>query len=361
MDTTLPIVWFLLIAVLWTGYFVLEGFDFGVGMLLPILAKDERERRVMINTIGPVWDGNEVWLLTAGGATFAAFPEWYATMFSGLYLPLFLILIALILRGVAFEYRHQKHGMGWKRGWDNLITGSSFVASLVLGVAFANFVRGLPIDGARTIHQTAGSLFGLFTPFALLGGVLFVVLFLTHGAAFIALKTDGEIRARARRFASRTGAVAILAMLAFVLWMNLSFSGLARGVAGASPALSLWPAAALAVLGLVVLWLANSRGREGWAFVGGAVSILAMLVNIFAALFPNVMPSTLDPAWSLTAATAASSTYTLKIMTVAAVVITPFVLLYQAWTYWVFRKRLTVRDIPLEAPAPVAEPRHVAG
>ena len=349
----LTTVWFILIAVLWIGYFVLEGFDFGVGMLLPVLARDDRERRVLINTIGPVWDGNEVWLITAGGATFAAFPEWYASLFSGLYLPLFLLLLALILRGVAFEYRHQKPGRGWKRGWDNLITGASFVASLVLGVAFANFVRGLPLDADATIQQSLGNLVGLFTPYALLGGILFVVLFLTHGAAFIALKTSGEIRQRARRLASRTGSVAVLAMAAFMAWTLLSFSAHSRGVEGAAPPASLWPAAVLAVLGVVLLWVMNAVGREGWAFVGGGVAIAALIVTIFTAMFPDVMPSTLDPAWSLTIAEAASSPYTLRIMTVAAAVFTPIVIGYQAWTYWVFRKRLSVHDIPEDHAEPV--------
>ncbi len=354
MDTVLPVVWFLLIAVLWTGFFVLEGFDFGVGMLMPFLAKDDRERRVLINTIGPVWDGNEVWLLTAGGATFAAFPEWYASLFSGLYLPLFLVLLALILRGVSFEYRHQRSDAAWKRGWDRCIIGASYVAALVFGVAFANFVRGLPMDASHTVHQTVGSFFGLFTPFALLGGVTFVALFLSHGAAFIALKTDGVLRERARTYASRTGLVALVAMAAFVVWMNLAYSGLARGAAGASPALSLWPAAILAVLGVALLWVANSRGREGWAFVGGAVSILAVLVNVFAAMFPYVIPSTLDPAYGLTVFQAASTPYTLTIMTIAAGVMTPIVLAYQAWTYWVFRKRLKVTDIPADEPVAAA-------
>jgi len=304
----------------------------------------------MINTIGPVWDGNEVWLITAGGATFAAFPEWYASLFSGLYLPLFLVLLALIVRGVAFEYRHHRSGEIWQRNWEWAIIIGSFVPALVLGVGFANFVRGLPIDATRTVHQTAGSFFGLFTPFALLGGVMFVAMFVTHGAAFLALKTSGEIRDRARMYANRTGLVALAAVAAFVIWMNLGFSGLARGIAGASPALSLWPAAVLAILGFAFLWLMNSRGREGWAFVGGAVGILALIVNIFAAMYPNVMPSTLDPAWSLTAADAASSTYTLTIMTVVAAIFTPIVLAYQAWTYWVFRKRLSVDSIPTDTP-----------
>ncbi|WOP19750.1 cytochrome d ubiquinol oxidase subunit II [Raineyella sp. LH-20] len=361
METALPIVWFLLIAVLWTGFFVLEGFDFGVGMLMPFLAKDDRERRVLLNTIGPVWDGNEVWLLTAGGATFAAFPEWYASLFSGLYLPLFLVLLALILRGVSFEYRHQRGEVSWKRGWDACIIGSAYVASLVFGVAFANFVRGLPIDATRTIHQTVGSFFGLFTPFALLGGITFVALFLTHGAAFVALKTSGELRDRARTIGSRTGIVTIVAMAALVVWMNLGFSGAARGVEGAAPALSLWPAALLAVLGTVVLWLMNTRGREGWAFIGGGVAVLALMVNVFAAMFPYAIPSTLDPANGLTVFQAASSPYTLTIMTIAACVMTPIVLAYQAWTYWVFRKRLSVKDIPADESVVAAIPGPVAG
>ena len=211
----LTTVWFALIAVLWIGYFALEGFDFGVGMLLPVLARNDTERRVMINTIGPVWDGNEVWVLVAGGATFAAFPEWYATLFSGFYLPLLLILLALIVRGLAFEYRHKRSDAGWQAWWDRAIIVGSFVPAFLWGVAFANIVRGVPIDAAKTF---TGNLFTLLNPFGLLGGVVTLLLFLTHGAMFLALKTDGEIRYRARSLAVRAGVAAAVASVVFLAW-----------------------------------------------------------------------------------------------------------------------------------------------
>src|SRR6187399_2088915 len=198
----LALVWFLLLAVLWTGYLVLEGFDFGVAMLMPFAGRTNTERRVLINTIGPVWDGNEVWLLTAGGATFAAFPEWYATLFSGFYLPLLLILLALIVRGLAFEYRHQRPEASWHSWWDRAIVVGSYVPAFLWGVAFANIVRGVPIDENK---EFTGSLFTLLNPFALLGGVVTLLLFLTHGAMFLALKTDGDIRVRARGVAVASG------------------------------------------------------------------------------------------------------------------------------------------------------------
>lgn len=192
MDLTT--IWFLLVAVLFTGYFILEGFDFGVGMLLPVLGRDDRERRVLINTIGPVWDGNEVWLITAGGAMFAAFPEWYATLFSGFYLPLLLILLALIARGVAFEYRNKRPEASWKRRWDHAIFFGSLLPAVLWGVAFANILRGVPLTAD---HEYAGGLLNLLNPYALLGGVTTAALFLTHGAVFIALKTVGDVRHRA--------------------------------------------------------------------------------------------------------------------------------------------------------------------
>ena len=331
--------WFLIIAFLWLGYFVLEGFDFGVGMLLPVLSKDERERRVMINTIGPVWDGNEVWVLVAGGATFAAFPEWYATLFSGFYLPLLLILVALIIRGVAFEYRGKRDDPRWRARWDRCIFIGSLVPAILWGVAFANIVRGVPIDAEL---EYVGGFFTLLNPFALLGGMLTCVVFVFHGAIFVALKTDGDIRLRARRLAGRIGLVALVAAAGWGVWLNLGHS--ARPLS--------WLTVGAAAVGLVAALVANSRGREGWAFVGTAVAISAVVITLFVALFPNVMVSSLDPAWNLTTTNASSTPYTLKIMTVSALIGTPIVLLYQGWTYWVFRKRISVRDIP----APTARP-----
>ncbi|MFG1919209.1 cytochrome d ubiquinol oxidase subunit II [Micromonospora sp. NPDC048898] len=328
----LTTIWFLLVAVLFTGYFILEGFDFGVGMLLPVLGRDDRERRVLINTIGPVWDGNEVWLITAGGAMFAAFPEWYATLFSGFYLPLLLILLALIARGVAFEYRHKRPEVSWKRRWDTAIVLGSVVPAILWGVAFANILRGVPLDAD---HEYVGGLLNLLNPYALLGGATTLALFATHGAVFLALKTTGDIRERAGALAVRLGVGAAVLAVAFLTW-TLS-------IRSSTAAVVLAVAAALALLG----GLAAARvRREGWAFTGTAVAIGLAVATLFAALFPNVLPSTLDAAGTLTATNAASTPYTLKIMTWVAVIFTPVVLGYQAWTYWVFRKRIGVANIP---------------
>ncbi|MGA4728302.1 cytochrome d ubiquinol oxidase subunit II [Micromonospora taraxaci] len=328
----LTTIWFLLVAVLFTGYFILEGFDFGVGMLLPVLGRDDRERRVLINTIGPVWDGNEVWLITAGGAMFAAFPEWYATLFSGFYLPLLLILLALIARGVAFEYRHKRPEASWKRRWDTAIVAGSLLPAFLWGVAFANILRGVPLDAD---HEYVGGLVDLLHPYALLGGATTLALFLTHGAVFLALKTTGDIRERAGALAVRLGVAAAVLAVGFLTW-TLS-------IRSSTSAVVLAVGAALALLG----GLAAARvRREGWAFTGTAVAIGLAVATLFAALFPNVLPSTLDAAGTLTATNAASTPYTLKIMTWVAVIFTPVVLAYQGWTYWVFRKRIGVANIP---------------
>jgi cytochrome d ubiquinol oxidase subunit II len=328
----LTTVWFVLIAVLWIGYFCLEGFDFGVGMLLPILAKDDTERRVMINTIGPVWDGNEVWLLVAGGATFAAFPEWYATLFSGFYLPLLLILVALIVRGLAFEYRAKRDDDRWRRGWDASIIVGSFVPALLWGVAFANILRGVPIDSD---HEYIGGFFNLLNPYALLGGVTTLLLFLAHGAVFLALKTDGPIRQRAGALAVPLTTAAAVAAVGFLLWTQVD-----TGTAGS--AVAFIAAAAALVAGL----FAAIGRREGWAFLGTFVAIALAVAGLFLALFPDVMPTSLSDGASLTTTNAAATSYTLKIMTVVAVVFTPIVLAYQGWTYWVFRKRIATHHIP---------------
>ena len=336
-------VWFILIAVLWVGYFVLEGFDFGVGMLLPVLGgRDEQQRRVLINTIGPVWDGNEVWLLVAGGATFAAFPEWYASLFSGFYLALLLILVALILRGVAFEYRGKVDSPAWRARWDVAIIVGSAIPALLWGVAFGNIVRGVQLDEN---HHYVGNLFDLLNPYALLAGLVTLTLFATHGAIFVALKTDGPIRARARACATRVGVLCVVLAAAFLLWTQLSYGRTWT-----------WVTAGVAAVALIGGLLSNLRGREGWAFLATAVTIAAATVTLFGDLYPHVLPSTVDPAYGLTVDNAASTPYTLKIMTWVAVVFTPIVLAYQAWTYWVFRKRLTVEHLPpaggLPAPAP---------
>jgi cytochrome d ubiquinol oxidase subunit II len=328
----LTTVWFILIAVLWIGYFTLEGFDFGVGMLLPWLARDDRERRIMINTIGPVWDGNEVWVLTAGGATFAAFPEWYATLFSGFYLPLLLILLALIVRGLAFEYRHQRPEATWHSWWDRAIIVGSYVPAVLWGVAFANIVRGVPIDETKDF---TGTIFTLLNPFGLLGGLVTLLLFLTHGAMFLALKTDGEIRHRARALAVNLGLAAALAAVVFLVW--------AQAETGNAGSAVLFVLAALALVGGVLMARA---GREGWAFIGTFATIALAVAGLFVGLFPDVMPSTTDAAYSLTTSNASATDYTLKVMTIVAAIFTPIVLGYQAWTYWVFRKRISEHHIP---------------
>lgn len=336
----LTTVWFCLIALLWMGYFVLEGFDFGVGMLGPVLARDEVERRVLINTIGPVWDGNEVWLLVAGGATFAAFPEWYATLFSGLYLPLLVILLALIARGVAFEYRHKRSDARWRRGWDHVMFFGALIPSFLWGVAFGNIVRGVPIDAHK---EYVGSLFDLLNPFALLGGLTTVALFLTHGAMFVALKTDGDIRYRAGRLSVRVGLVAAVLAVLFLVW--------AQTLRGDAWSLVLFVLAAVCLLaGLAAAY----RGLEGWAFTATFACIAVAVAGLFVALFPDVMPSTISDANSLTTTNASATDYTLRIMTVVAVVFTPLVLAYEAWTYWVFRRRISVTHIPEEELATIA-------
>ncbi|MDG9693081.1 cytochrome d ubiquinol oxidase subunit II [Streptomyces sp. DH17] len=324
-------VWFVLIAVLWTGYFFLEGFDFGVGVLTKLLARNRAEKRVLINTIGPVWDGNEVWLLTAGGATFAAFPEWYATLFSGFYLPLLAILVCLIIRGVAFEYRVKRPEERWQRNWETAIFWTSLIPAFLWGVAFGNIVRGVKID--RDLEYV-GSVWDLLNPYALLGGLVTLTLFTFHGTVFTALKTVGEVRERARTLALRVGLITTVLALAFLVWTQV-----ANGDGKSLVAL------VVAAAALVVALMANQAGREGWSFALSGVTIVATVAMLFLTLFPNVMPSTLDADWSLTVTNASSSAYTLKIMTWLAAVATPLVLLYQGWTYWVFRKRIGTQHI----------------
>ncbi|HCA86776.1 MAG TPA: cytochrome d ubiquinol oxidase subunit II [Streptomyces sp.] len=324
-------VWFVVIAVLWTGYFFLEGFDFGVGVLTKLLARDRRERRVLINTIGPVWDGNEVWLISAGGATFAAFPEWYATLFSGFYLPLLLILVCLIVRGVAFEYRHKRDEDRWQTNWEHAIFWTSLLPAVLWGVAFGNIVRGVEIDSEM---EYVGGLLDLLNPYALLGGLVTLALFTFHGTVFIALKTLGDIRARARKLAAVLGPVTALLAVAFLGWTQLDLGD------GASLAAMLIAAVALvAAIGM------NSRGREGWAFALSGVTIVAAVAMLFLTLFPDVMPSSLNEEWNLTVENASSTPYTLRIMTWCAAFATPLVMLYQGWTYWVFRKRIGTQHI----------------
>ena len=327
----LATLWFGIIAFLFVGYFVLDGFDFGVGMSLPILGKDDVSRRQIINTIGPVWDLNETWLIVAGACLFASFPEWYASLFSGFYLPLLVILLTLIMRGVSFEYRHQGTTDRWKAGFDRMIVIGSAVPAFLWGVAFANIVQGVALDER---HVFVGSVLDLLNPYALLGGLTTLLLFFLHGATFIALKTDGQLRADARRLAARVGLITLAVAAVFLLWTVAAHFSIAVLVP-----------AALAAVSLVLSLIANARDREGWAFAFGAVTTLFAVVTLFAALFPNVLPSTIDPAFSLTIQNASSTPYTLQIMTWTALVALPLVLLYQGWTYWVFRKRVTRASI----------------
>lgn len=332
----LVVIWFILIAVLWCGYFVLEGFDFGVGMLLPVLGKTERDRRAILTTLGPVWDGNEVWLLVAGGATFAAFPEWYATMFAGFYLPLLLILVALIIRGVSFEYRSKRSDPVWRKRFDLCMIIGSFVPALLWGVAFANIVRGVPLtQGAQGQILYDGGFFNLLNPYALLGGLTTLTLFLAHGAVFIALKTSGDIRERAAKLAPKLTLVAAVIAVAFLLWTQLAYSD--KGYT--------WIVAIVAALAWVVSLLCQLKLREGWAFFFNSVTLVSAVAFLFCVLFPNVFPSIDNPALSLTIYNASSSPYTLQVMTIVALIFTPLVLAYQAWTYWVFRKRVSPDQI----------------
>jgi cytochrome d ubiquinol oxidase subunit II len=340
--------WFILIAVLWIGYFILDGFDLGVGMLLPVIGTDDLRRRVMINTIGPVWDGNEVWLLVAGGATFAAFPLWYATMFSGFYLALFLVLIALILRGVAFEYRGKHDTARWRANWDRAIVVGSVLPALLFGVAFGNIVGGsriAPLVGAANPADAGsfnyvGSFFDLLNPFSLVLGLMTLTVFATHGAIFLTLKTSGEVRDASRTVALRIGLVAAVFAVVALLWSQ-AFSG--------RVAITLPLALIAAVLWLGALWLVL-KGKDGWAFLLSSGTILVAVASLFIGLFPDVMPSSIDAAYNLTVYNASSQSYTLMVMTIVAAIMTPIVLVYQAWTYWVFRKRLSTSMIP---PQPV--------
>jgi cytochrome d ubiquinol oxidase subunit II len=329
---TLNTLWFILISILFVGFFLLEGFDYGVGILLPFLGKEDRERRVIINAIGPFWDGNEVWLLTAGGAMFAAFPNWYATLFSGFYLPLLLILLALIVRGVAFEFRGKNRHPAWKTLWDWMIFIGSFVPALLWGVAIANIVRGVPINANM---QYVGGFWNLLNPYALLGGLTTVALFTLHGALFLNLRTTDEVAQRARSTGAKVWPIAVILLIAMVAATYFAtdvFKPL-RIVPGIAV---LGAAAAILLTG----WFLHAR-RDGWAFAMTGVTIALTVVTLFSGLYPRVMISSLNPAWSLTVLNASSSPYTLRVMTIVALIFVPIVLLYQGWTYWVFRKRVS--------------------
>ena len=324
-------VWFILIAVLYIGFFLLEGFDYGVGILLPFLAKDDLKRRTIVNSIGPFWDGNEVWLLTAGGATFAAFPNWYATLFSGFYLALLLLLLALIVRGVAFEFRSKDKDPRWRSLWDWCIFVGSAVPALLLGVAFANLVHGVPIDAKMTF---VGTFFDLLNPYALLGGLASLLTFMLYGAIFLSLKTTGDLAEGAQHAAKRLW---IFAALALIVYFGATyFATDIETRLGVNPGVV--PVAMLAAV-LAAGWFIRRR-LMGWAFLMTGLTILLSTLTTFLILFPRVMVSSINPDYSLTIYNASSSPYTLTVMTIIAIVFVPIVLAYQAWTYWVFRKRV---------------------
>ena len=356
---TLSVLWFILIAVLWIGYLTLEGFGFGVGMIYKLVAKDERERRALLGTIGPHWDGNEVWLLTAGGATFAAFPEWYGTLFSGAYLVLFLILLALIVRICAIEWRGKINSDTWRARWDWAHTISAWLPAILWGAAFANLVQGMQIEvvevasrkvvpvsealaaqSAGTLipgasHEITGGFWSLITPFTLLGGLVTCSLFLTHGALFAALKTAGDLSKRCSALALKLGVVSTVLTALWALWAQLAYS--------ASPAS--WIGLVLAALFLVASLYLNLRGRQGLAFATHFGAIAFAVVFIFLAITPDIMRSAINPAYSLTISQGASADVTLLIMSIAAVVFVPVVLVYTIWSYKVFAKRINAEKI----------------
>lgn len=366
----LPILWFVLIAVLWIGYLVLEGFDFGVGMLMKGLPKSEREKRLMLNTIGPHWDGNEVWLITAGGAMFAAFPEWYATLFSGAYLALFVILLALIVRICALEWRPKIQDEKWRMRWDWVHFVGAWIPAVVWGVAFANFVQGMKIEVvdrasgtvvapgdveaslATASHQLTGGFFSLLTPYTLLGGLVTAALCLSGGSIFLALKTSGDIQKRAGDLAAKMSLVTVALAAVFVLWGQLAYSENVYG----------WIPLVVAALALIAVVVFTARRREGWAFVFNALGTIGAVAWIFMSMFPNVMKSSIDSAYSLSITQASSTSYTLTVMSIVALTLVPVVLIYQGWTYWVFRKRISTKNIA-DTPAglPMAESSRSAG
>ncbi len=330
---SLNTLWFILITVLFIGFFFLEGFDYGVGMLLPFLGKTDEERRAIINTIGPVWDGNEVWLITAGGASFAAFPHFYATLFSGFYLALVLMLLGLILRGVSFEFRSKVESPGWRSLWDWVIFATGLLIALLWGVAVGNLMRGIPIKDDMNYY---GGLLPLLNPFSILNGLVFVFLFAMHGANFLSLKTTDPIMSRAKETAMKLWIPTVVLTVLLVVW---AFFGTDQFEGTAA-----WLAILAALIAAVALLLAGWFGKQdryGWAFIMGALTIVFATVMAFAGMYPNLIKSTLNPGWSLTIYNASSSPYTLKVMTIVAFLLVPIVLIYQAWTYWIFKERIS--------------------
>ncbi len=331
----LPTLWFWLIGVLFIGFFILEGFDYGVGILLPFLGKDDDERRVLINTIGPFWDGNEVWVIAAGAAMFGAFPHWYATMFSGFYLALVVLLLALIARGVAFEFRSKDARRGWRNFWDWMIFIGSLVPALLWGVAFGNLMRGVPINAQM---EYAGDFFTLLNPYALLVGIFTVAVMTLHGALFLLLRTEGEITTRVRGIVNRLWIVAFALFIVTLIASALATDLLARPTAPIVTAL-------IGGVALFVAQRAHRQKRDGWAFALTALTIAATLLTFALTIYPRVMISTLKPEWSLTISNASSTPYTLSVMSVVALIFIPLVIAYQAWTYYIFRQRVSKKTV----------------
>ena len=344
MGSLIPF-WYIIIAILWTGFFVLEGFDFGVGMLHGLVGRDEAGRRAAINTIGPLWDGNEVWLIVAAAGMFAAFPGWYATMFSAYNLALVLLLAALIVRGVAFEYRGKRDAARWRRTWDVLLTAGSVLAPLLIGIALAGLLHGLPINSAQNF---TGSFWDLFQPYALWTGVTLVLICALHGATFLCLKTTGDMRERSWQIARRIAPVTAAAVLGFIVWTHVT----------ASTAFFLNVIELAAVLAvLTAVWQVYDH-HEGSAFAATTVTIAACIISIFVDLYPNVMVSSTSKAYNLTVHNTASGGYSLKVMTVVVIIFLPVVLAYQTWTYYVFRRRVSRSEFEPPAAAAQPEPTH---
>jgi cytochrome d ubiquinol oxidase subunit II len=332
--------WFIVTAILWTGFFILEGFDFGVGALHSFVGQDDAGRRAVINTIGPLWDGNEVWLIVAGAVMFAAFPGWYATMFSGMYLAMVLLLASLIIRGVSFEYRGKRDAARWRGTWDVLLTVGSVLAPLVIGIALGDLLHGLPINSSQNF---TGTFWDLFQPYAVWTGVTLVLVCLLHGATFLCLKSTSPLRERAWRTARAIAPLAAAFVVGFVIWTHVT--------AGTTFFLNLIELLAI-IAAVAAAWLVFAR-REGFAFTATTVTIAACILAIFVDLYPNVMVSSTSSAYNLTVHNTASNHYALTAMTVVVVIFLPLVLLYQAWTYYVFRQRVSRSEFA-QVPAPRA-------
>ncbi|AGA68551.1 cytochrome d oxidase cyd, subunit II [Desulfitobacterium dichloroeliminans LMG P-21439] len=330
----LNILWFILISVLFVGFFFLEGFDYGVGILLPFMGKNDSERRIVINTIGPVWDGNEVWLITAGGAIFAAFPNWYATLFSGFYLALFFILVALIIRGVAFEFRSSDRSPRWRSTWDVGIFVGSLLNAILWGVAVTNLLKGVPINGEM---QYVGTFFDLLSPYTLIGGLTTLLLFTLHGALYLTLKTEGGMVQRAWGIAKTVSgaALVVLVILAVMTYFQTDLYASLGATLGI----------VICAVAMILTVMFTYQKKSGKAFITSGVTIASLVISVFLGLFPRVMVSNLNPEWSLNIYNASSSPYTLKIMTIVALTTVPIVIAYQAWSYWIFRKRVTAKNI----------------